>query len=127
MSEHNGTEFPRAAGFGVGDCWSRLVGGKKATGWQARRTAVSLFTGAGGLDLGLQAAGFKILLCVERDPDARETLRRQPKPWRLAQTGDVHESRPCTIMEEAGLGPRELTLLSAGPPCQPFSKAANWN
>jgi len=29
-------------------------------------------------------------------------------------------------MEEAGVEPGELTLLSAGPPCQPFSKAANW-
>jgi len=37
-------------------------------------TALSGFTGAGGLDLGLESAGFRILACIENDPTARATL-----------------------------------------------------
>lgn len=89
-------------------------------------TVLSLFTGAGGLDFGLQTAGFEIVLCVEKDQSARETLLRQPDPWRLAQRADIHDYGPRALLEEAGIEPRELTVLSAGPPCQPFSKAAYW-
>jgi DNA (cytosine-5)-methyltransferase 1 len=40
-------------------------------------SAVSLFAGAGGLDLGLQAAGWRVSVQIEMDSDAAETLRKQ--------------------------------------------------
>lgn len=89
-------------------------------------TAISLFTGAGGLDLGLEAAGFRIRLCVELDEDARCTLRMNRPRWKLAEPGDIHELDPHELLRQAGIRPRELTLLSGGPPCQPFSKSAFW-
>ena len=54
-----------------------------------KRAVLSLFTGAGGLDLGLEAAGFKPVLCVEVDEDSRATLKQNRPGWRLANPGDI--------------------------------------
>jgi DNA (cytosine-5)-methyltransferase 1 len=89
-------------------------------------TVLSLFTGAGGLDLGLEEAGFEPVLCVEMDTDARSTLKHNRPHWRLAEPGDVHKLHPSEIIRQAGLRPGQLQLLAAGPPCQPFSKSAYW-
>jgi DNA (cytosine-5)-methyltransferase 1 len=90
------------------------------------KSFVSLFTGAGGLDLGLEAAGFKPLLCIEIDSDSRETLRRNRPAWRLSEPGDIHQIEPQPLLRQVALKPCELTLLAGGPPCQPFSKSMYW-
>ena len=46
------------------------------------RKVVSLFTGAGGLDLGLEAAGFETAVAVEMDKWACRTIRANRK-WPL--------------------------------------------
>ena len=91
-----------------------------------RHTAVSLFTGAGGLDLGLEAAGFSLRLCVENDSDCRETLRVNRPKWRLAEPGDIHRLKPRDLRSQAQVAKKEVALLAAGPPCQPFSKSGFW-
>lgn len=91
-----------------------------------KKTMISLFSGAGGLDLGLTRAGFKNKLCVEIDEVAQQTLAINHPRWKLSSLGDVHASTPAELMQEAGLEPRELTLLAGGPPCQPFSKSGYW-
>jgi DNA (cytosine-5)-methyltransferase 1 len=90
-------------------------------------TLFSLFSGAGGLDLGLEAAGFDTVLCVEDDHDCRATLRRNRPGWRLSDPGDIHELEPSKLLRQARLKPRQLTLLAGGPPCQPFSKSMYWS
>ncbi len=90
-------------------------------------SVLSLFTGAGGLDLGLEAAGFEPVLCVEVDSEARETLKRNRPGWRLSDPGDIHQLEPALLLRQAGLKPRQLTLLAGGPPCQPFSKSMYWS
>lgn len=92
-----------------------------------RPTALSLFTGAGGLDIGLEAAGFQTRLCVEIDEDARATIRRNRPGWTLASPGDVHEHAPEDLLSLARLEEGELDLLAGGPPCQPFSKSGYWS
>lgn len=87
---------------------------------------LSLYTGAGGLDLGLEAAGFEIALCIEADDDCRKTLQQNRPSWTLANPGDVLEITPAQALEQAGLRQKELTLLAGGPPCQPFSKSSYW-
>jgi DNA (cytosine-5)-methyltransferase 1 len=87
---------------------------------------LSLFTGAGGLDIGLEEAGFDTKLCVELDEDARKTIKQNGRGWKLATPGDIHELTPSQILEQAGLQPGEVTLLAGGPPCQPFSKSSYW-
>lgn len=89
-------------------------------------TAVSLFTGAGGLDLGIESAGFKVKLCVEIDEDCQATLEKNRPKWQLSEPASIYELSGAAIRRQSGLKPRELTLLTGGPPCQPFSKAGYW-
>ncbi len=88
---------------------------------------VSLFTGAGGLDLGLEAAGFDIRLCVENDEDARKTLAQNYPRWKLSEPGDIFEISPTDILRQADLDVGSVDLIAAGFPCQPFSAAGNWS
>lgn len=90
---------------------------------------ISLFTGAGGLDIGLEAAGFQNRLCVEVDPDARTTLASNRPGWVLADPGDVHHHarHPNELLEAARVQRGEIELLAGGPPCQPFSKSGYWS
>jgi DNA (cytosine-5)-methyltransferase 1 len=87
---------------------------------------VSLYTGAGGLDLGLETAGFRPALCVELDGDARQTLAKNRPRWLLSDPGNIHSLRPEDLLEQASLKPRQAALLVGGPPCQPFSKSSYW-
>ncbi|MDN3556618.1 DNA cytosine methyltransferase [Halomonas maura] len=91
-----------------------------------KKTMISLFSGAGGLDLGLARAGFENKLCVEVDEVAQQTLAINHPRWKLSSLGNIHASTPVELLREAGLESRELTLLAGGPPCQPFSKSGYW-
>jgi DNA (cytosine-5)-methyltransferase 1 len=88
---------------------------------------ISLFSGAGGLDLGLEKAGFDVRLCVENDLVCRKTLHFNRPNWPLSNPGDIFQLKPSEILKQAGLKTRELSLLAGGPPCQPFSKASYWH
>ena len=87
---------------------------------------ISLFSGAGGLDYGLSVAGFTNRLCVEINDTAQQTLTLNHPQWKLAFPSDIHALTPAELLNQAGLKPRELTLLAGGPPCQPFSKSGYW-
>ena len=88
-------------------------------------TVVSLFSGAGGLDIGLENAGFETLACIELDKDCRATLRHNRPNWRLINgdetPGDVRGVSGTRTLRELGLERGELGLIVGGPPCQPFS------
>lgn len=91
-------------------------------------TAVSLFSGAGGLDLGVEAAGFEIAAAVERDRDAADALE---KNFPDLKTGvirdDILTVEPPAIRKAAGLRWNQRpALLVGGPPCTPFSKSGYW-
>jgi DNA (cytosine-5)-methyltransferase 1 len=88
--------------------------------------ALSLFSGAGGLDLGLKVAGFDSALCVELHSSARDTIRANDSCVRLAEPGDIHKLTMSDIESQSGLKPGGVGLIFGGPPCQPFSKAALW-
>src|SRR6476469_7119290 len=88
---------------------------------------ISLFTGAGGLDLGLEAAGFETSICVEIEPNALATLRSNRPSWCIAEPGDILKLKPSELLKQAGLKQRGVALLAGGPPCQPFSKSGYWH
>ena len=89
-------------------------------------SVLSVFSGAGGLDLGLEKAGLKTVGCLETDPTAQETLRYNRSGWVLLEPSDVNVAAGELQPRELGLRRRELDLIAGGPPCQPFSKAAQW-
>jgi DNA (cytosine-5)-methyltransferase 1 len=90
---------------------------------------LSLFSGAGGLDLGLEQAGWRPLAQVEMDADAVGTLELAAR--RRDKLGPSTEARiyaqpieslpPRQLRRDLGLAPGELPLLAGGPPCQPFT------
>lgn len=91
------------------------------------KSLISLFSGAGGLDLGLEASGFKVRLCVENDDDCQRTLAKNRPTWKLAEPADVFKLRPEDFLKQASVKRRSVDLLAGGPPCQPFSKAGYWH
>lgn len=74
--------------------------------------SVELFAGAGGLALGVAQAGFRHVAVIERDAAACVTIEKN-SDWPLFQT-DARAFDYSTIS-------KPIALLSAGPPCQPFS------
>lgn len=102
-------------------------------------SAISLFSGAGGLDLGIEAAGFSTLAAVEWDEDAADTMEKNA-PTHLPglqevlradlfplATGSEVGLKTRDILRAGGLGTRERPdLLVGGPPCVAFSKAGQW-
>lgn len=99
-------------------------GGKKRSRGNPKLKAVSLYTGAGGLDLGLEAAGFETAVAVEMDRDCCETMRANRR-WPVLER-NVHEVPSEELLEVAGLKVGDVDLLAGGPPCQPFSKSSYW-
>lgn len=79
---------------------------------------IDIFSGAGGLSLGAEMAGFDIRLAVEKDKCAAETYRRN-HPATVLLEGDIHDIDP---REHLNLLPNEnVTIVFGGPPCQGFS------
>ncbi|MHB1857852.1 MAG: DNA cytosine methyltransferase, partial [Acidobacteriaceae bacterium] len=89
------------------------------------KTALSLFSGAGGLDVGVLQAGFDVLACIEIDPHCCATLRdaakRESRSTRILEK-DIRTIDPKSLMRELLLEPGELDLLCGGSPCQSFSQ-----
>lgn len=93
--------------------------------------AISLFSGAGGLDLGCEAAGFETVAAVEWNGTARATMlanrgRFFPSLEPEALFDDITILEPSELLERAGLDVGEADLLHGGPPCTPFSKSGYW-
>lgn len=74
--------------------------------------SIELFSGAGGLALGMEHAGIEPVALIERNIPACNTLRHNRPNW------DVLSSDVRTI-DFKGFGPIEI--VAGGPPCQPFS------
>ena len=85
---------------------------------------ISLFSGAVGLDYGLEAAGFHTAVCIEMEKNCCNTLRAN-RDWPVLE-GKIEEFSTKTVLKEGNLKPKEAALLVGGPPCQPFSKSGYW-
>lgn len=85
-------------------------------------TAISFFSGALGLDVGMEEAGIKSLLYCENDLKCRMTITaNRPE---AALLGDINNVKAETIFEYARITPeRGVDVMFGGPPCQAFSTA----
>ena len=78
--------------------------------------AISLFTGAGGMDIGFEAAGVSVVLANELVPDASETYRAN-HPSTVLVNDDINNILPQLYNYQG------VDLVFGGPPCQGFSVA----
>ncbi len=89
---------------------------------------ISLYTGAGGLDLGLEAAGLTTTVAVEFNTAACRTLRANRsdrRPWEVIEAS-IHDISSAQIRRKGRVRAGQAAMLVGGPPCQPFSKSAYW-
>jgi len=86
---------------------------------------ISLFSGAGGLDYGLEAAGFAFGAGVEMDSDCVATLLESRPDWRVLGRS-IFEVPTQELLDLSVSRKGDMDLVVGGPPCQPFSKAGYW-
>ena len=85
-----------------------------------RPWAIDLFSGAGGLSLGLADAGFSVIAAADNNADALATHRANLPS--LTWNGDLANPDEFAAALKAW-GVQRIDLLAGGPPCQPFSRA----
>lgn len=84
---------------------------------------VSLFSGCGGLDLGIQNAGFEVVLGVDNDPFAARShaVNFPGSKFFLGSIAEFTEESAVKLVGAQAL--KNVDLLIGGPPCPPFSKS----
>lgn len=103
-----------------------MISKDKHTSSKQPLRAVDLFSGCGGLSLGLKDAGFSVAAAVEIDSKAGETYRLNHPDVRLYHQ-DIRKLDPLAVLRDAGLEPGQLDLLAGCPPCQGFSRLRTRN
>lgn len=100
-------------------------------------TAISLFAGAGGADVGLERAGWRVVAATDFDRDCIATLRASQRqgiavrgrssPTHLEAAhlieADVAEVTAADLRPSSASSSWRPDLLVGGPPCQPWSSA----
>lgn len=93
----------------------------------SKTQAMGFFSGAGGLDIGAQLAGVKIISSLDFDKDSVDTMKTNSffnhTEHFLKDIRDVTAKDFKKLIKENN--PEKLVLVG-GPPCQPFSKAGYW-
>lgn len=104
----------------------RKKGNSKKPKHDDKPTAIDLFSGCGGLTVGLKRAGFKVLGAVDVDPLSIKTYRANHKDVTVWET-DIRDLKPAEIKSTLGLRKGAPDLLAGCPPCQGFSTMRTLN
>jgi len=86
----------------------------------SKLTAIDLFAGAGGLSVGLESAGFKVVAAVEWDATAAKSYQLN-HPATSLYVSDIRAITGGHLLATTGLRQGDLDLLTGCPPCQGFS------
>lgn len=85
-----------------------------------RHRCIELFSGCGGMALGLKESGFDVCYSADLEPSAVATFNTNLNPKAIET--DVSQLDYIELLEASGCSVGELDLMSGGPPCQGFSK-----
>ncbi len=90
--------------------------------------AISLFSGAGGLDIASFMAGVPVVASTDFDADCIQTLKSNEDLFGRTQIieGDLHNIESRVFMDIANKHKHKNLIVIGGAPCQPFSKAGYW-
>lgn len=80
-------------------------------------TALSLFSGAGGMDLGFKNAGINVVVANEFNQHASNTFKKNHPDVQMVE-GDINDK-----FEEIVSASKGVEIVFGGPPCQCFSVA----
>lgn len=92
----------------------------------AHPLAIDMFSGCGGMTVGLKRAGFRVLGAIEVDPLAVETYRSNHSNVQIWPV-DIREVNVTAVKRALRLSTGELDLLAACPPCEGFSSIRTLN
>ena len=82
--------------------------------------AIDLFSGCGGLTVGLKRAGFRVVGAIDIDPLSVKTYKANHSEVNVWQK-DIRELEPSELLDQIGIKIGQLDLLAGCPPCQGFS------
>lgn len=102
----------------------RTVNESPAPYWSSKKQPafISLFSGAMGLDLGLESAGLKNVGCLELDKWACKTIRKN-RPGLPLIEDDIRNWSGAKLLKEFGVQADDVQVICGGPPCPSFSTA----
>jgi len=83
-------------------------------------TVIDLFAAPGGLSLGFDMAGFRVLAGVDIDPKGMETYKFN-FPEAKAIVADIRRLKSKELMKITEISEGEVDVIAGGPPCQGFS------
>lgn len=89
--------------------------------------ALSFFSGCGGLDIGVQLGGAKVISSLDFEPVAVQTLKANPFfAHSTHECADIRDKKGADYSSLLKSHNPEKLIIVGGPPCQPFSKAGYW-
>lgn len=95
---------------------------KQRTSKDKRPICISLFSGCGGLDLGVEAAGFRVAIATDAEPTCAETYKLNfgDVPFVVGKIGEISTEQ---LLAAGDVKAGDVDLLVGGPPCPAFSKS----
>lgn len=88
--------------------------------------AIDLFSGCGGLTVGLKAAGFRVVAAVEIEALSVKTYKKNHADVEVWET-DIRNLQPQDILKRLNLKRGDIDLIAGCPPCQGFSTLRTLN